>query len=81
MHERGPRGGCAHEAMSVRGNPMACKETSETQGGECTLCAKRASASATHLLRGAPGFFCTADLEGKGVGARDAIVTDRDHHE
>ena len=50
---------------------MACKETSETQGGECTLCAKRASASATHLLRGAPGFFCTADLEGDhGAAAR-----------
>ena len=65
------RGGCAREAMSVRVNPMACKETSETQGGECTLCAKRASASATHLLRGAPGFFCTADLEGDhGAAAR-----------
>ena len=64
-------GGCAREAMSVRVNPMACKETSETQGGECTLCAKRAWASATHLLRGAPGFFCTADLEGDhGAAAR-----------
>ena len=50
---------------------MACKETSETQGGECTLCAKRASAIATHLLRGAPGFFCTAGLEGdRGAAAR-----------